>query len=111
MAQNCRAASLPIAAQRTSEPAAHTDAVKTAGEPREEDYQIGGHLQIALPIQRLCSDGTTSPPLPTHEIGDPNEEGDRGYHEADKPDDLDRTRIGERKNRILDHARPPGQPK
>jgi hypothetical protein len=43
-------------------------------------------------------------PLPPREVGDPNEEGNGGYRETDKRDDLDRTRIGERKNRILYHA-------
>jgi hypothetical protein len=53
MAQDRRAASQRIAAQRTSKPAAHPDAVKTACEPCDEDHEIGGHRQIALPIQRL----------------------------------------------------------
>jgi len=44
------------------------------------------------------------------EVGDPNKEGDGGYREADKRDDLDRTRIGERKIGFS-IMRPPGQPK
>jgi hypothetical protein len=95
---------LRIAAQRAGEAAAHTYAVKAACEPCGENHQIGGHRQIILPNQSLCTGDTASPPLLTHEVGDPNKEGDGGYHEADKRDDLDRTRIGEGKNRILDHA-------